>query len=34
MRGVYDDGSVLVGIPARVVKRYKTDIEKWERVEL
>lgn len=32
VRGIYDDYSVIVGVPARVVKKYNKNNNKWDRV--
>lgn len=32
VRGEFPDYSVIVGIPAKVVKRYNVDTEVWERI--
>lgn len=32
VRGEFPDYSVIVGVPARVVKQYNKETEKWERV--
>lgn len=32
VRGEFDDYSVIVGAPARVVKRYNLNTQKWERI--
>lgn len=31
VRGTYPDYSVIVGVPAKVVKRYNKETGKWER---
>lgn len=31
VRGVFPDHSVIVGVPARVIKKYNVDTEVWER---
>ena len=33
VRGIFPDYSVLVGVPARIVKRYNMDTKVWERVK-
>nr|BCB22820.1 acyltransferase [Erysipelothrix tonsillarum] len=32
VRGVFDDYSVIVGSPGKVVKKYNTNTKKWEKV--
>ena len=33
VRGEFPDYCVIVGAPARIVKRYNTDTKKWERID-
>lgn len=33
VRGVFPDYSVIVGIPARIVKRYNPYLERWESID-
>lgn len=32
VKGVFDDYSVIAGVPAKVVKKYNPDTKKWEKV--
>ena len=32
VRGHYSDYSVIAGVPARVIKRYNAETQKWEKV--
>lgn len=34
VRGTFEDYSVIVGSPARLVKKYNFDTQKWEKVKL
>lgn len=34
VRGIYQDYSVIVGVPAKVVKRYNYESQEWEKTEL
>ena len=33
MRGEFEDYSVIVGVPARVVKKYNISLKRWENID-